>query len=113
MIMGSGVHPSLHFNCHHQIIYAKFDFKGFYLPLSQRTEWYFFRVNYDYIKIATNLFDCEFSFNNHDVNEQVSLFNETTMNTMSNFVLKELITCDDQDPHWMNCIIKNLICCHK
>ena len=113
MIMDSAVHPSLHSNCNHQIIYAKFGFKGFYLPLSERTVCYFSRVNYDHIKIAINLFDCKFSLNNHDVNEQVSLFNETIMNTMSNFVLKELITCDDQDPHWMNCIIKNLICCHK
>ena len=29
MIMDSGVHPSLHSNCHHQIIYAKFDLKFF------------------------------------------------------------------------------------
>ena len=32
MIMDSGVHPSLHSNCHHQIIYAKFDLKVFYPP---------------------------------------------------------------------------------
>ena len=28
---------------------------------------------------------------------------------MSNFVLNELITCDDRDPPWMNRYIKNLI----
>ena len=33
MIMDSGVHPSLHSNCHHQIIYAKFDLKVFTLLL--------------------------------------------------------------------------------
>ena len=33
MIMNSGVHPSLHSSCHHQIIYAKFDLK-FFLPTS-------------------------------------------------------------------------------
>ena len=31
------------------------------------------------------------------------------MNIMSNFVLNELITCDDRDPPWMNRYIKNLI----
>ena len=47
--------------------------------------------------------------NNLDVNEQVSVFNETIMNIMSNFVPNELITCDDRDPPWMNRYIKNLI----
>ena len=32
MIMDSGVHPSLHSNFHHQIIYAKLDSKVFYRP---------------------------------------------------------------------------------
>ena len=33
MIMDSGVHPSLHYNCHHQIIHAKFNLKVFTLLL--------------------------------------------------------------------------------
>ena len=37
MIMDSGIHPSLHSNCHHQIIYAKFDLKVVYLPPYERT----------------------------------------------------------------------------
>ena len=37
MIMDSGVHTSLHFNCHHQKIYAKFDFKVFCPPPYERT----------------------------------------------------------------------------
>ena len=28
MTIDYGVHPSLHLNCHHQIIYAKFDLKS-------------------------------------------------------------------------------------
>ena len=39
MIMGSGVHPSLHSNCHYQIIFAKFDLKTFYPPPYKRTVW--------------------------------------------------------------------------
>ena len=31
-IRDSGIHPSLHSNCHHQIIYAIFDLKVFYPP---------------------------------------------------------------------------------
>ena len=55
------------------------------------------------------LFDWESSLNNLYVNEQVSVFNETIMNIMSNFVPNELITCNDRDPPWMSPYIKNLI----
>ena len=37
MIMNSEVHPSLHSNCHHQIVYVKFDLKVFYPPPYERT----------------------------------------------------------------------------
>ena len=57
MIMDSGVHPSLHSNCHHQIIYAKFDLKVFYPPPYERAMWHFSRANSDQIKKAINLFD--------------------------------------------------------
>ena len=108
MIMDSGVHPSLHSNCHHQIIYAKFDLKVFYPLPYERAVWHFSRANSDYIK-KPSLFDLKSSLNNLDVNEQVSVFNETIMNIMSNFFPNELITCDDPDPPLMNRSIKNLI----
>ena len=60
-------------------------------------------------KKTINLFDWESLLNNLDVNKQVSVFNETIMNFMSNFAPNELVTCDDQDPPWMNCYTKNLI----
>ena len=107
MIMDSGVHPLLHSNCHHQMINVKFNLKIFYSPSYEGTARHFSRANSDHIKRAINLLDWESLLNNLDVNEQVSAFNETTMNIMSNFVPNELITCDD--PPWMNRYIKNLI----
>ena len=95
MIMDSGAHPLLHSNCHHQIIYAKFDLKFFYPPRYERTVCLFSRENSDHIKKAINPFDWESSLNNLDVNDQVSVFNETIMNIMSNFVPNDLITCHD------------------
>ena len=88
--MDSVVHPSLHSNCHHQIIYAKFDLKVFDPPPYERTMWHFSREKSDHIKKAINLFVWESSLNNLDVNEQVSVFNETIMNIMFNFVPNEL-----------------------
>ena len=59
VIMDSGVHPSLHSNCHHQIIYTKFYLKVFYPPSYERTEWHVSRANSDHIKKAFNQFDWE------------------------------------------------------
>ena len=107
--MDSGVHPLLHSNCHHQMFNVKFNLKIFYSPSYEGTACNFSRANSDHIKRAINLLDWESLLNNLDVNEQVSAFNETTMNNMSNFAPSDLVTCDDRDPPWMNRYIKNLI----
>ena len=39
--MGSGVHTSLHVNCHHQIIYAKFKLQIYYPPPYERVDWHY------------------------------------------------------------------------
>ena len=85
MVIDSGVHASLHSNCHHQIIYAKFDLKISFAPPYERTVWHLKHANSDHIKRAINIFD------------------------FSNFIPNKTITCDDQDPPWMNSFIKNLI----
>ena len=37
LVVDSGVHPSLHSNCHHQIVYAKFNLKiHFTLPYERK-----------------------------------------------------------------------------
>ena len=57
MVIDSGVHASLHANCHHQIIYAKFDLKIIYPPPYERTVWHFKHTNSDRIKRSINIFD--------------------------------------------------------
>ena len=37
LVMESGIHLSLHSNCHHQIVFAKFDLSIFYPPPYERT----------------------------------------------------------------------------
>ena len=84
--MDSGVHPLLHCNCHHLIIYAKFNLKVFYHPPHERN------------CVAFVLFNWESSVSNLSINEQVSLFNEAIMNVISSFFLNELVFFDDFDP---------------
>ena len=44
-----------------------------------------------------------------DANDQVSVFNSTILNIVSNFIPNEIITCDDRDLPYMNSFIKNLV----
>ena len=109
MVIDSGVRASLLSNGHHQIIYAKFDLKTIYPPPYERTVWHFKHANSYHIKRAIDPFDWESALHYIDVNDQVSVFNSTILNIVSNFIPNGNITCDDPDPPWMNSFIKNLI----
>ena len=71
--------------------------------------WHLKHANSDHIKRAIDIFDWESALNYIDVNDQVSVFNSTILNIVSNFIPNETITCDDRGPPWMNSFIKNLI----
>ena len=107
--MESGVHSSLHPNCHHQITYAKFNLKIYYPPPYEREIWHYGQANVDHIRKAINEFPWERSFENNSVNEKVNIFNTTIKNILSNYIPHETITCDDRDPPWINKNIKQLI----
>ena len=76
------MHPSLHENCHHQIIYSKFDYGNF---------------------------DWQNAFSNCNPNEQVSVLTKTLLNIMSNLIPNETILVDDRDPPWITSKLKSMI----
>ena len=57
LITDSGIHPSLHSNCHHQIIYGKFNLKIFYPPPYEIHIWHYKHANTDMISKAIQGFD--------------------------------------------------------
>ena len=93
LIVDSGTHPSLHTNCHHQIIYAKFNLKIQYPPRYSREVWQYKDSNDDFIKRAINHFNWERPFENKNVDEKVLRFNKTILNILNNFIPHELIVC--------------------
>ena len=109
LVMHSGIHPSLHSNCHHQIVFSKFNLTIFYPPPYEWLVCYYQQANTNLIKLAIELFDWERSLSNLDVNKQVSVFDKTTMNIIENFIPHETITCNGKHPSWMNKQIKTLI----
>ena len=68
MVLESGVHHSLHQNCHHQIIFAKFNLEVCYPLPYERTISHYSQANVDHIQQAViNIFDWENAFLNTDV----------------------------------------------
>ena len=51
LVINSGIHPSLHQNCHHQIVFCKLNLKIEYPPSYTREVW-------DYGKDQTDLINC-------------------------------------------------------
>ena len=107
MIIESGVHPSLHSNCYHQIIFAKFNLEIVYLPPYVREVWHYKDANTELIRRAINEFNWQRVFLNTNVNEKVD--NSTILNILSNFIPHEFVVCDDKDPPWFNKKIGALI----
>ena len=50
LVVESGVHPSLHPNCHHQIVFAKFNLQIYYPPPYPGETWHFKQANTEPIR---------------------------------------------------------------
>ena len=100
--MHSGIHPSPHQNCHHQIAFANINFTIFYPPLYTRLVCHCQQANDDPNKRAIDLYDWEKNLSNLDVNKHVSIFNETIMDIFENFIPNQTVTCNEKEPTWMN-----------
>ena len=101
MVVNSGVFPSIHSSCHHQIVFAKVNINIFYPPPYTRRIWDYSNTNHEAIINAIDCFDWEKAFSNVNVYTQVKLFNETLSNIFMIFVPNKLITVDDRYPPWV------------
>ena len=104
--MNSGVHASLHPNCHHQVVHTNFNLNISYPQPYQHLIWDYKNADSVKIRKALDLINGERLFNNKNINEQVSILNETILNVFSNYVPNKYIAIDHKDPVWMNETIK-------
>ena len=107
--MNSGVHSSLHPNCHHQIIHAKFNVIIFYPPQYERVVRYYQDANNDLIQRFISYFNWERVFSNKVVNTQISIFNETILNIKTNSIPNETKIFNHWEPPWINNKVKTMI----
>ena len=109
LVTHSGVYSSLHNNCHHNIVFAKFNLKIEYPPPFERLVWNYGKANTDLIRRAAVLFDWENAFMSLDINHKIKLFNDTLINIFSNFCPYKTIVCNDNEPPWLTDEIKEKI----
>ena len=72
LVVDSCVHPSLHPNCHHQIVYTKYDLKIHFPPPYEREIWHYGQGNTELIRRAVHEFNWQRAFSNLNINERVS-----------------------------------------
>ena len=101
LITESGVHPSLHPNPHHKIIFAKLNLKIQYSPPYFRDLWHYQDANTNLTRRAIDIFDWDRAVINTNFNEKVFILNKTILNILSNFILHKTLTADDKEPPWI------------
>ena len=99
--MNSGLYFSLHPNCHHQMIYTKFNLNIFY-PFPYE------RVTYHY-QDANIPIQLKKAFSDKSVNNQNLIFNETILKIMTNFIPHETKIFNYREPPWINKKVKAMI----
>ena len=80
--MESGVHSSLHPNCHHQIVFAKINIKIYYPPPYECELWHYEKANADLICRSIDQSPWDIRFAHMDVNQKVHLFNQCLKNIL-------------------------------
>lgn len=107
LITESGVHSSLFPRCHHQVIFAKINFKVYFPPSYERLIWDYPKANVELIRRSLSEVDWENSLSGLHVNDQVKFLTNCITNVFKFFVPNKTIVCKDKDPPWMNNEIKN------
>ena len=91
LLVESITQPSLQLNCHHQIIYAKFNLEVIYPSPYTHEVWRYQVSNVDLIRQSINEFDWDRVFANKYVDEKVLIFNKAVLNILGNFIPQEVI----------------------
>ena len=105
--MESGIHSSLHSNCHNQLVFAKVNLSVLYPPPYKKTNWFYKKANPELIRRAVNEFYCIRALSNVCIDEKVCYFTETLLNIIHSFIPHKRIVSDDRGPTWIKNEIKN------
>ena len=110
LFVDNGVHPTLHEQCHHQIVYGKLSISTVKQPPYTRRIWFYDKSDTANIKRSIELFNWQKHLGSLQCpNEQVKLLNETLLNIYSNFIPNKIKTIRPNEVPWMTRDIKNFL----
>ncbi len=110
LFIESGVHPSLHEQCHHQIIHGKVSIDNLAPPPFSRKIWFYDRADISSIRKSMELFRWREVLSEIDCpNLKVKLLNDVLLNIFSNFIPNKSITVRPRQAPWITQSIKNFI----
>ena len=109
LIIKSGVRSSLHPNYHHKIVHVKFNLKIFHPPPYEKNFWHDQDPNKDLVERFVSQFNRESALSNKWLNKQISIFNETFLTIMTNFIPHKTKIFKNREPPWINNKVKTII----
>ena len=110
LIIEYGIHPSLHEQCHHQIVFGKLSVSNIALPPYTRKIWYYDKADFVAIRKSIEMFAWQDQLDNVTCpNEQVELLNEVLLNIYSNFIPNKVKTIRPRQAPWITQAIKNFL----
>ena len=106
----SDIHPSLHEQCHHQMIHAKLSVRNAVPPPYTRKLWFYDRADITSIQTSVKMFRWQETFEEvTHPDKQVEVLNEVLLNICSNFIPNELKRIKPKQVPWITPNIKNFL----
>ena len=110
LFIESGIHPSLHEQCHHQIIHGKLSVRNLAPPPYTRKLWFYDRANIPAIRKSVEMFRWQETFEEvPHPDEQVKILNKVLLNICSNFIPNKLKKIRANQVHWITPNIKSFL----
>ena len=102
LVIESGVHPSLHEQCHHQIVYGKLSVSNVTLPPHTRRIWYYDKADFVAIMKSIGMFRWQEHLRKITCpNEQVKLLNKVLLNIYSYYIPNQVQTIRPREAPWI------------
>ena len=96
------VHPSLHTNCHHQVIFSKFNIICLPPPPHTRHIWHYNRAKPDLMQKAATEYDWDTALFDLHPEQMVDHFDDVILNIAKNFIPNENKTFNAKEPPWLS-----------
>ena len=110
LVIETGVHPSLHEQCHHQIVHGKLSVSNIAVPPYTRRIWYYDKADFVNIMKSIEMFRWQEHLDKIACpNDQVKLLNEVLLNIYSNYIPNQVKTIRPRQAPWITQNVKKFL----